>query len=98
MTLSLPFAYVTPRWSDLGVMFINGVANALGQYWWTRSLHCAPASAVGPFYYFSLVWAIILGFLMWGDWPTLSLIAGSIIVVGSGLVLLWHESRRRAAA
>jgi hypothetical protein len=32
---------------------------------------------------------------MWGDVPTLMLIAGSAIVVGSGLFLLWHESGKK---
>jgi drug/metabolite transporter (DMT)-like permease len=41
------------------------------------------------------VWAIGLGFLFWGDIPTLPLIAGSAIVVSSGLFLLWHESSRK---
>jgi len=91
--LGLSFGVVVPDWTDGLLLVLNGVSNGIGQYWWTRSLHLAPASAVGPFYYFSLVWAIILGFLMWGDLPTVSLIAGSAIVVGSGLILLWHESR-----
>jgi drug/metabolite transporter (DMT)-like permease len=59
-------------------------------------LSLAPPSAVGPFYYFSLVWAIVLGYLFWGDIPTLTLLAGSGIVVGSGLFLLWRESGKRA--
>jgi len=50
---------------------------------------------VVPFNYFSLVWAMMLGFVIWGDVPTLSLIAGSAIVVGSGLFLLWSETTRR---
>src|SRR5450631_2730719 len=66
-----------------------------GQYWWTRSLSFAPPAAVGPFYYFSLVWAMILGFVFWGDIPTLPLLAGSAIVVGSGLFLLWRESGKK---
>jgi drug/metabolite transporter (DMT)-like permease len=76
-------------------MLVNGLLNGLGQYWWTRSLSLAPPSAVGPFYYFSLVWAIGLGFLFWGDIPTLPLLAGSAIVVGSGLFLLWHETGKK---
>ena len=75
-------------------MVANGVANAIGQYWWTRALHLAPASAVTPFFYFSLVWAIIIGFVIWGDLPTIGLLIGSAIVVASGLFLLWRESRR----
>ena len=80
---------------DLAAMLVNGLLNGLGQYWWTRSLSLAPPAAVGPFYYFSLVWAIGLGFLIWGDIPTLPLLAGSAIVVGSGLFLLWHETGKK---
>src|SRR6185436_8395587 len=83
-----------PSWFDAGVMLINGVTNALGQYWWTRAIHLAPTSAIVPFQYLSLVWAMIFGFALWGDVPTVSLIAGSAIVVGSGLFLLWREARR----
>ena len=82
--------------TELLVLIGNGVTNAFGQYWWTRALHLAPASAVGPFYYLMLVWAILLGLVIWGDWPTVTLLIGSAIVVGSGLYLLWHESRREA--
>jgi drug/metabolite transporter (DMT)-like permease len=92
--LFLPFGFVAPTWLDGAILALNGIGNGIGQYWWTRALHLAPASAVGPFYYFSLVWAIILGFLVWGDVPTPSLLAGSAIVVGSGLILLWRETRR----
>jgi drug/metabolite transporter (DMT)-like permease len=90
----LPFGFVMPTASDGAMMMVNGAANAFGQYWWTRALHLAPASAVTPFYYFSLVWAIAMGFIVWGDLPTIGFLLGSAVVVGSGLFLLWHESRR----
>ena len=93
----LPFGWKNPaNLTDALVMIANGATNALGQYWWTRALHLAPASAVGPFYYLMLVWAILFGLLIWGDFPTVSLFIGSAIVVGSGLFLLWRESRREA--
>ncbi len=38
-----------------------------------------------------MVWALALGFTFWADIPTLPLLAGSAIVVCSGLFLLWHE-------
>jgi drug/metabolite transporter (DMT)-like permease len=94
-TAALPFGWVTPTLPDWGAMVVNGLGNALGQYLWTRALHLAPTSAVVPFNYFSLVWAMILGFLVWGDVPAATLLAGSAIVVGSGMFLLWHESRGR---
>jgi drug/metabolite transporter (DMT)-like permease len=94
--LGLPFfGFAWPSHWDLGALLLNGVLNAIGQYWWTRALTMAPPAAVGPFYYFSLVWALLLGFMFWGDVPTLGLLAGSSVVVGSGLFLLWHESAKK---
>jgi drug/metabolite transporter (DMT)-like permease len=93
---ALPFGWMTPaNGRDLGAMILNGLANVTGQFLWTRALHLAPASAVSPFNYFSLVWAIVLGYLVWGDVPAATLLMGSAIVVGSGMFLLWHESRKR---
>lgn len=96
--LSLPFGVVAPAWSDTPLFAINSVTAVLGQYWWTRALHLAPTSAVVPFQYLSLIWAMLLGFAIWGDLPTASLIVGSAIVTGSGLFLLWRETRRKPTA
>jgi drug/metabolite transporter (DMT)-like permease len=97
--LGLPFfGFVWPTNADLGALVANGVVNAIGQYWWTRALTMAPPAAVGPFNYFSLVWALLLGFLFWGEVPTLTLVTGSAVVVGSGLFLLLHESGKKRRA
>ena len=93
-TLMLPFGFVVPTWGDALLMLVNGVTNAIGQFLWTRALHLAPTSALAPFQYLSLVWALIIGFAVWGDVPTASLLIGSAIVVGSGIFLFWRESRR----
>jgi drug/metabolite transporter (DMT)-like permease len=97
-SFTLPFAFVTPSWTDAPLFLANGAAAVFGQYWWTRALHLAPTSAVVPFQYLSLIWAIAIGFAVWGDVPTSGLLAGSAIVVGSGLFLLWRESRVKAQA
>jgi drug/metabolite transporter (DMT)-like permease len=95
--LLLPLGWTSPTPVDAAWILFNGVSNAVGQYWWTRALHLAPASAVAPFYYLSLIWASILGFAIWGEVPTISLAIGSAVVVASGLFLLWRESNARAA-
>jgi drug/metabolite transporter (DMT)-like permease len=92
--LVLPFGFVAPSAGDAAMMTLNGAGNGLAQYWWTRALHMAPTAAVVPFNYLSLVWAVIFGFAIWGDVPTVGLLIGSAVVVASGLFLLWHESRR----
>jgi len=94
--MTLPFAFVAPNWSDMPLILANGATNMLGQYWWTRAIHLAPTSAVVPFQYLSLIWAMMFGFAIWGDVPTIGLIVGSIIVTGSGIFLLWRESRQKA--
>ncbi len=96
--LLLPFGFTWPNARDAVMMLASGVLYGFGQYIWTRALSLAPTSAVGPFYYFTLVWAMIIGFLFWGDVPTPALLIGSAIVVGSGLFLLWHESGRKPVA
>jgi drug/metabolite transporter (DMT)-like permease len=93
--LTLPFAFTTPAWSDMPMIVANGLSNMLGQYWWTRAIHLAPTSAVTPFQYLSLLWAMMFGYAWWGDEPTIELLIGSAIVVGSGLFLIWHETRKR---
>src|ERR1700758_2072857 len=95
--LLLPLGWTSPTPVDTAWIVFNGVSNAVGQYWWTRALHLAPASAVAPLNYLSLIWASILGFAIWGDVPTVSLVIGSAVVVASGLFLLWRESNARRA-
>ncbi len=93
--LLLPWGWVAPTAIEGAWILFNGASNAIGQFWWTRALHLAPASAVAPFYYLSLIWASILGFAVWGEVPTIGLMIGSAIVVASGVFLLWRESNAR---
>jgi drug/metabolite transporter (DMT)-like permease len=95
-SLMLPFGFVMPTWTDAGWLLLNGIGNGVAQYWWTRAIHLAPTSVVSPFQYFSLIWAMMLGFAIWGDVPTVGLLIGGAIVAGSGLFLLWRESRKAA--
>lgn len=97
----LPLGFAPPHWTDLLLLALAGIGNGVAQFWWTRSLAIAPPSAVVPFNYLSLVWATILGFAIWGDRPGESLLFGSVIVVASGLYILWRETmvrRRRLPA
>ena len=96
--LLLPFGFDRLSVSDATMLICSGIANALAQYLWTKALRLGPATAVSPFYYLTLVWALIIGFFAWGDVPSLALIVGSSVVVVSGLLLLWHEAKGGKAA
>jgi drug/metabolite transporter (DMT)-like permease len=91
------FGFRWPSPIDAAMLFGSGFTNVIGQYFWTQSLHLAPATAVAPFYYLNLVWALALGFLVWGDVPSASLLIGSAIVVASGFFLFWREARLQRA-
>ena len=93
----LLFGFQWPTAADASMLVGSGLANALAQYFWTQALRLAPTAAVSPFYYFLLVWALVIGFAVWGDVPTAGLLIGAGIVVGSGLLLLWHEAKSSPA-
>jgi len=93
----LLFGWRWPTPIDALMLFGSGFANAIGQYFWTQSLRLAPATAVAPFYYLMLVWALGFGFFIWGDVPSAGLLIGSAIVVASGLFLFWREARLQRA-
>jgi drug/metabolite transporter (DMT)-like permease len=93
----LVFGWRWPTPLDAAMLFGSGFTNAVGQFFWTQALRLAPATAVSPFYYLMLVWALVIGFLVWGDVPTVGLLIGSVIVVTSGLFLLWREARLQRA-
>jgi drug/metabolite transporter (DMT)-like permease len=93
----LLFGWRSPTPVDAAMLFGTGFTNAVGQWFWTQALHRAPATAVTPFYYLMLVWALVFGFVIWGDVPTVGLLVGSAIVVASGLFLFWREARLQRA-
>jgi drug/metabolite transporter (DMT)-like permease len=94
-SLLLPFGVDSLSFFDLAMLVGSGLTNAAGQWLWTRALRLGPATAVGPFYYLTLVWALVIGFFAWGDIPSLGLVIGSCVVVSAGLLLVWHEARIR---
>jgi drug/metabolite transporter (DMT)-like permease len=89
----LLFGWRSPGAIDAAMLFGTGFTNAIGQWFWTKALHLAPAPAVTPFYYLMLVWALMFGFFIWGDIPSASLLVGSAIVAMTGLFLFLREAR-----
>ncbi len=96
--LLLVFGFVLPTPVDAAMLLAGGLTNACAQYGWTKALSLAPTAAVSPFYYFTLFWVVAIGFVVWGDVPSVSLMIGAAIIVVSGLMLLFYETRRRSAS
>ena len=58
-----------------------------------RALRLAPVGAVAPFHYTELVWAAVLGWVFWNEWPEAHVGWGAAVIVGAGLYTVWREQR-----
>ncbi|KAA2214400.1 DMT family transporter [Teichococcus oryzae] len=93
--LALPFVWVTPSWEQLPLLIGMGLLGGLAQVMLTEAYASAQVSALGPYSYSALIWAIVIGWVVWGDIPTPSMLAGAAMIVAAGLYILHRELRRR---
>jgi len=80
---------------DLLWVAMAGLLQGSGQAALVLATREAPASVVAPFQYSQMLWAVLLGLLVFGDRPTPMLFVGMALVVASGLYILWRERVRR---
>jgi drug/metabolite transporter (DMT)-like permease len=91
----LPLFWTSPSLLDIGLFAAAGLLSGIGQYWWTQAYRFLPAAVAAPFSYTSMVWSLILGYAVWGDIPTAAVLCGAVVVVASGLYILYREAIRR---
>lgn len=89
MTSSI--AWVTPGWLDLALMLLVGCISMLCFISINKALTLAQASLLAPLQYVSIVWAVLLGWLIWGDLPTPGMWAGIVLIVASGTIVWLRE-------
>ena len=89
--MAAPFAWVPPTAVDVGLMAILGVVAMAALACVNRSLKLSAASVVAPYQYTMIVWAVALGYLVFGDMPDVPLAVGSAIIIAAGLYILWRE-------
>jgi drug/metabolite transporter (DMT)-like permease len=99
---TFPFGWITPNAWQLGALIAVGVLGGLAHIVLTESYRYAPASLVAPFDYTSILWAVLVGYAMFGEVPTYLVFVGAAIVVAAGLFVIWRErqlglQRARAA-
>ena len=70
-----------------------GLCGGLGQLFLTSALRFAPVSVVVPFDYSQLIWAVLLGWLLFDTHPASSTWAGAAVIVASGLYTLYREHK-----
>lgn len=89
--------FVLPDAHGLALMAGAGLLSTAAQLAMTQAYRLAPAAVVAPFSYSSILWAALFGALLFGETPGLATLAGTLILVGSGLYLLRTEGTGRAA-
>ena len=96
LTALLPFlgiGYAMPL-RDAILIAIAGMLGTFGHFLFILAFQRAPASALSPFTYMQLVFATIIGWAIFGNFPDAWTIAGMIVIGGSGLLITLHERRR----
>jgi S-adenosylmethionine uptake transporter len=82
---TVPWVWTTPSLFDLGLMFLLGIVAMVCFIFIVRALSLARAAVLAPLQYSAILWAAIMGWLVWRDVPTLPIVVGNAIIIGSGL-------------
>jgi len=88
-----PIGWVTPSWGDLGLLGLLGVVAMIAHVCVNRSLILAPASTVVSYQYTTIIWAVLFGYLVFGDIPDGAMLIGAAIIIAAGLFILARERR-----
>jgi drug/metabolite transporter (DMT)-like permease len=89
--LSLHWGWKLPNLPDAMILIATGIFGGLGQILLTGSYRHAGISTLAPFDYTSMIWALGLGYVMFGNVPQQIVLAGAIVVISAGLFVIWRE-------
>ncbi len=90
---TLPFGWVTPSKVDLLLLIFTGVIGSIANILLTVSLRIAEASLVTPTKYLNLVFAILLGYFIWGEIPKILTLLGAGLIIISSTIIFLRETK-----
>jgi drug/metabolite transporter (DMT)-like permease len=90
---TLPLGWAPVSTHDAFWFVAAGIFNGTAHFCIIEALRTGEASAMAPIRYTALLWAALLGFLLWGEVPELWLLAGAVVIVGSSLYMIRAERR-----
>jgi len=96
MTLTLPWTEIPAHvsWQHVMLLVAGSLLGTWGHFLFIHAFRRAPASGLAPFTYMQLVWATLLGWIVFGEFPGGFTLAGMGVIAASGLFLAVHEQRR----
>ena len=96
VTLALaPFAFanwVSPSWSDLGILLVVAMFAQAGHYTMTLAFAAAPVTVTQPITFLQLVWATLLGLLVFAEPVDIWVVIGGVVILASVTFITWREA------
>lgn len=91
--ITLPFGWVIPTGREVALLIGAGLLGGVGQIFLTASYREADASLVAPFEYASMLFALGIGYFVFGEVPTVTMLAGAALIVTAGILIIWRERK-----
>lgn len=91
--VTLPWGWRLPEPSHAAMLLASSALMAAAHWLQIEAFRCAEAATVVPFRYSSLLWALLLGHLIWAQLPAPTVALGALIIVAAGLYI-WYRERR----
>ncbi|MDB5564771.1 MAG: multidrug transporter permease [Tardiphaga sp.] len=88
-----PLTWLTPSLRDLSFFFLAGGVSVVALLCVNRSLKLAPASVVVPYQYSMIIWAVMFGYAVFGELPSVATIVGAAIIIAAGLYIFLREQK-----
>lgn len=89
--LTLPFGWVMPDGPELAMLVLAGLLGGLAQIFLTSSYRFADASVVAPFDYASMLFAIAIGYFIFHEVPTGTMLLGASLIIAAGIIIILRE-------
>jgi drug/metabolite transporter (DMT)-like permease len=93
--IAVIYTWTTPSLRELALLIATGAVAGCAQFALFEGMRKAPVSVLAPFEYTSLVWAFLLGYLIWADIPTRNVVLGAVLILSAGLIIIVSERLRR---
>src|SRR6056297_827525 len=90
---TIPFGWVVPTGRELVLLVGAGIIGGAGQILLTSSYRFADAGVLAPFTYVSMIWAVLLGFVVFDEVPTVPMLSGAALIIAAG-VAIWLRERK----
>ena len=91
--LTIPFGWVNPTATQTATLVAAGLLGGLGQIFLTSSYREADASLVAPFDYASMIFALGIGYFVFAEVPTWTMLYGAALVIVAGILIIWRERK-----